>query len=147
MDRVVHGRSSFVESFVWFLPFLCALGKRREKRKEEREKRKKKKRKRKEEKEKEKEKRGKRRRKQEEKKKERRRRREKKKMCPSNIAQNQKIHRTNCHIMIRKKPSGMNYLAFFFESSEFHFFSISSMIRIRFSGSGELNWKAFSRAR
>ena len=38
---MVHGRSSFVESFVWFLPFLCALGKeeRREKRKEEKRKR------------------------------------------------------------------------------------------------------------
>ena len=31
---VVHGRSSLVESFVWLFPFLCAQGKRREKKEE-----------------------------------------------------------------------------------------------------------------
>ena len=54
MDRVVHGRSSFVESFVWLSLSLCAVSKRREKRKEESGKRKEEREKKKEKKEKEK---------------------------------------------------------------------------------------------
>ena len=41
---------------------------------------------------------------------------------PKRNHKTQKIHRMNCHIMIRKKkkPAGRNYLEFFFEGSESH---------------------------
>ena len=46
---------------------------------------------------------------------EKKRRREKTKILPQKNHKTQKIHRTNCHIMIRKKNSaGRNYSAFFF---------------------------------
>ena len=52
------------------------------------------------------------------------------------------------HDSKKKGPARRNYSAFFFASSESQsFFSIYSMIRIRFSGSQELIWKAFSGAR
>ena len=58
----------------------------------------------------------------------------------------QKNHRTNCHIMIRKKKNRQTELFGIFSSKVQNItpFSIDSMIRIRFSGSRELNWKAFS---
>ena len=62
----------------------------------------------------------------------------------------QKNHWTNCHIMIRKKKNsaGRNYSACFSSKVQnLTLLSINSMIRIRFSGSQELMWKAFSGAR
>ena len=111
LSLVVHGRSSFVESFVWFLPFLCALGKRREKRKEEREKRKENKRKT-----------GKREEENKRKRKKRGGEEEKKRKKSSKKSQNPKTppDELSHHDSKKKKTAGRNYLAIFFESSESH---------------------------
>ena len=126
----MHGRSSFVESFVWFLPFLCALGKRRDKREEKRGRRKEKRGK-------EKEKRGKRK-EEREKEKEKKRKREKQIEKTHKTLEN---HRTNCHIMIRKKKNRRAELFGIFSSKvqTLTLFSINSMIRIRFSGFPGMN--------
>ena len=101
----MHGRSSFVESFVWFLSFLYALGKRRKKKKKKKKTR------------------GKEKRKQENK-----RKREEEKYKLKKVTKPQKNHRTTCHIMIRKKknpPEGIIRRVFFF--SKVHKLTLFSM--------------------
>ena len=138
----------FVRRVICLVPpvSVCTWKKKRE---EERGKRK-------EEKEKEKEKRGKRKREREEKEKkktrgkekreEEKKRKKRKKILKLSTKPKNPPDELSHHDSKKKKPE---WIIWHFSSKvqNFTFFSISSMIRIRFSGSGELNWKAFSRAR